>query len=287
MPYWKNMVMMVVATILWGVVCGVHSYAESENPLHLEQYLGKNLIALSPEELLPLTTFLQQRVPKPHPWYSPYSVWQRDTEHDSQEFIMLEVETLPTIPSADMLYVHVYNPDTDTMRTWFCSAGWRQVIVGAGYTYNTPLQQSIIMIATQNVLYANKKPADRHYYGIHDDELYLIRIEKGTGELVPNTYAAPNRMIGIQDVMWKAEGVLEMLTSDRPVALLAALVFLGGSHLYPVQPSTMLHEPLEQAQIAQDLFHDPVVKERIQHLQASELTWIREAASLALQNFGQ
>lgn len=171
------------------------------------------------------------------------------------------------------------------MRTWLCSAGWRHVIVGAEYAYNAPLQQSIIMIATQNVLYANKKPADRHYYGVHEAELYLIRIEKGTGDLVPNTYAAPNRMIGIQDAIWEAEGLLDMLTSEHPVPLLSALVFLGGSHLYPVQPTKMLHEPLDQAQIAQDFFHDPVVKEHIHHLQGSELMWVREAASLALQNF--
>ncbi len=122
------------------------------------------------------------------------------------------------------------------------------------------------------------------YYGLLNDHLVLLRLEDSSGKAIPNEFGAPNWTVGPilkspKEVRWE-----EILSSGDSTERLAALVWLGGTHVGPgVPPGTeVYHEDRTLGAFCEELRARPGIMARLRALANSPNPWEREAALLAL-----
>jgi hypothetical protein len=127
---------------------------------------------------------------------------------------------------------------------------------------------------------SGKGPVARQFFVLRGTHLDLVRLENTSGAVLPNRY--DGRSVG----SWIGETRVRQfevdLGSSDPCDVLAALVWLGGTHWKPGEapPSRPVSEQFLTAQAAR-LRRDEKVRARIDQLTRSDHPWIREAAVLA------
>jgi hypothetical protein len=114
------------------------------------------------------------------------------------------------------------------------------------------------------------------YYAFLADGPALIRLERRTGESVPNPYLRGDP-IGPPPVTRTPVEWERRLSSERPREVLAALVWLGGIH----SPSTAGSESVEQVATFSETSGRPGVRQKLRDLSRSPHPWIADAAEQA------
>lgn len=118
--------------------------------------------------------------------------------------------------------------------------------------------------------------ASIEYYSFLPDGPALLRLERRTGESVPNPYLRGDP-IGPPPVTRTPSEWERRLSSDRPGEVLAVLVWLGGIH----SPTTEGSESFEQVATFSETSGRPGVRQRLRELSRSPHPWIAHAAEQA------
>jgi hypothetical protein len=127
----------------------------------------------------------------------------------------------------------------------------------------------------------------RQFYGLAGSRVALIRLEGAKGGLFRNTYIYPNQMIGPMPPRRVPEEWEAALKSDDRVAVLEALVWLGGRHLDASDEFSLRmvggvsHEEISDAELFAAVWQRPGIQAALDLLVRSSAPWVREAATLA------
>jgi hypothetical protein len=185
-----------------------------------------------------------------------------------------------SIPGDFPIRAHVFTGEGEWLTSENFSGGWRAFCGSPTVTHSTMIGAEIIKIGCA----PDGVATWTQYYGLRNNRLVLLRLEDEFGKAIPNEYGAPNWTMGPipkapQEINWE-----EMLSSGSLPERLAALVWIGGTHVDPNLPADWesFHEDIRIGAFCEELRRRPGVAARLQELAASSNLWEREAALLAL-----
>jgi len=124
---------------------------------------------------------------------------------------------------------------------------------------------------------------ERQYYALQKDAIVLVRIEDSMGEPLRNLYAFEGNVRGPSLPLRTSKEWVEALRSKEVPTVLNALVWLGGTHVAPMDGDLAPGmESWRDALVADQVRRDPNVRALLEEYRTSRNLWIREAAGLAL-----
>lgn len=264
-----------VMAILFSGILIAHTEPSSNLAATFPKMVGKPKEKLYGDHTKLLTEFFKKD--KAVPWH----VWHFKNTAKEDRYVLFSGKPLQQIPGKSGAVVRLFSANGKQLGIWSISTGWRIDIKSAEFRYDKNLQAPTIIINTAPSI--NGRNIAKQFFAFHDNILYFVRAENGTGQLIRNNYMVPNWTLGYNVSNRKKNQWLEDLKSDSMVTQLAALTYIGGVHMNPNKPSHENYhsESVEEANIAKEVRSDPSAKEIIKRLAQNESDWLREAAEIA------
>jgi hypothetical protein len=158
---------------------------------------------------------------------------------------------------------------------WSFQTGWRVFLKLAIHEYLSRLRADVVVFDTGPI---------KEYFAVGDGGLRLVRLEDGQGRAAQNEYVFPNFEIGMAPAAVSVDQWVGVLESSDKADVLATLVFLGGRHVAE-RERQLVSEPHESkyAALFLQLAGDARIRDLVRGLMASDDSWIREAAELAVR----
>jgi hypothetical protein len=188
------------------------------------------------------------------------------------------------IPGDFPVRAHVFTWDGGWLSKEDFSGGWRTDWVSARAVCPKNVGLEVIEVSACGSMDNNTVPLSKQYFALRKDHVVLVRLEDRAGKAIPNEYGAPNWTIGPIPKFPRDEDWQGTLLSDDLTDRLAALVWLGGTHVDPGFPpgTEVYHEDRTLGAFCEDLRRRPGISARLRVLADSPNLWECEAARLAL-----
>lgn len=208
-------------------------------------------------------------------------IWRLPTANGPR-FVLVQGEHIFNVPGTSSAHIHLFDTLGRLVHTSSFSTGWRIDVIDAAIEAGKIKGESLICIRTEPVI--NGADIARQFYAIIDDSVTLIRIENESGECIPNTYSAPNHMVGPETIVRTEQEWLRALSATNTSEVLRTLTWLGGHHGKPFEnPGNILIESFGDATLHARVRENERTQTLLKSLLSSPDGWIGEAAQLAIQ----
>jgi hypothetical protein len=194
-------------------------------------------------------------------------------------YVLFSARGLFIIPGDSRGQAYIFDEQGKLLWTNNFSLGWRDEFLSAHLLKENPLKTFLIQVATS---YATQ------FYTVIDDELVLVRLQNKNDNR--NQFVADNWIVGPPVQKLSPKEWEKKLKSENPAEVLQCLVWLGGKHW----DLEMQHEKLPQYAHPSDeilknstavrwMLASDSIQAQLKKLQGSTITWVSEAATLALR----
>ena len=194
-------------------------------------------------------------------------------------YALIEEKPLLSIPGTSGICAHVFDAEGSLLDTSDFNSGHRIFLTEMKVEHSPEIGRAVLVIDSKGSV--NGADIARQFYALVGEQLLLIRLEDSGGRLARNTYVAPNHTIGVRLAGRSANEWARVLKSSDAAQALAALTWLGGTHL---NPRTRAHghslEDIREARLVEGLRSREDIKKTINALIDSENAWLRGAAEL-------
>ncbi len=268
--------------VLLPLLClTVSACAPKDVQTALDRYVGRDLRYVRPSRIKPLLESIGEQKDYHFFGTSPWYIW-RTGKGAATRYIVFEGQNGLLIPGGSSAKIHLLDGAALNINTWSFSTGWRIGIDDANFSRVDELVSDVITIETTG--YTHGLDVAKQYFAFSGDDLRFIRMENSKGRLIRNNYASPREALGVGIEGIGRKRWLALLRSANPVDVLAALTFLGGSHIDSEKRSEYYKaEDAGQARLFQELRASQEVVELLDQYLRSDSTWLRDAARLAVR----
>lgn len=194
-------------------------------------------------------------------------------------YALIEEKPLLSIPGQSRINAHVFDPEGDLLNSSEFNSGHRISITGMQVEHSPEIGRELLVVNSK----ASFNGADiaRQFYALVGKQLLLIRLENSGCQPVRNTYIAPNHTIGVRLAGRSADEWVGVMKSSDTVESLAALMWVGGTHLNPRTgaPGHFL-EDMSEARLVEEIRAREDTKATTNALIKSDNAWLRTASGL-------
>lgn len=260
----------------------------------LLSFQNQDLEGLKGEPLRAVTSAVEALTGKPDPDesgpYKPSLFRSISNSKGETRYLLVENGPLVIIPSESRLRVHVFDTTGRLLSTDDFGAGWRMIVTGMRVRDNDQIGHEALIVDSEYVFGGS---AATHYYALMGDRLELVyatALIQGEWLYRPdrNSYRDSNLTVG-PSIYRSAEDWEKALNSADNAEVLAALMWLGGSHADPKADATVWAEDRVEAEKFSTLRARDSVQRKLKELsevnEQADLTkfWIKAAAATALR----
>jgi hypothetical protein len=250
----------------------------------LLSFQGRDLTEIYGQQKAQLDTAIESlRTRKENEFLVPRLFSKVSTSKGEQRYVLIEESPLRMIPGDSRLRISLFNATGQLLSSSEFAAGWRIHLTEIRFVQVKDISGDILEVES----YQSIGGADVawQYYALVGDEMRLIRLEDSSRALTPNRYSTPNHTIGATQTCRSAADLQTALVSDDVAEVLATLTWLSGGHwnLKDGNEPAYWHEEPSQARLVEAVRASPAVKEAVDVLKRSDISWVREAATSAAE----
>ncbi len=250
----------------------------------LQGYVGKNLQALSEQEISAFQVIITQLVPnrnyREYFDYHPWRIWRFQEKQQATLYVLLDVDNTGPHPGSTGIRVTMLDNRGKMLTETIFKTGWRCYLRGVSLLESAEEDYPLIVLETDSWLGPDYAKQIYAKIGAHFD---LVRVENSTGQATRNRYYVRHFQCGPL-IPQQSESAWETdLKSEERFRVLRALIWLGGVHSdLPVDQTKEEAEKQEEALLVREMLKQKKVQDILQKCAASKDPWIKEAARLAL-----
>jgi hypothetical protein len=275
---------------LW-FIAGVFFFAgctQRNPPNRFAEFLHRDLRNLDAGSKARLDGLLRECLPEKYhgAFFDTWYLWQIQSSSGESRFILFQA-CVPIEVHSKFVVMHFLGPDGQHLQTCEISTGSRAIVNLASIQQEAAFNGYVLEICTSPVIYG--RDMRRQVYGVRDERVVLLRLENSAGKLVPNNYHNPNHTIGPDVPQRTPMEWSQALRSNDRLAVLEALVWLGGKHrkdLRPFPDNIGIEDGgIEDREVARGVATArglPSTKKAMRRLARGPDKWVTEAAACAL-----
>jgi hypothetical protein len=229
----------------------------------------------------------------PEPWR--LSAWNVE----GASWAVIEVAQSMSHPGADVIRPVLFDHNWKVVGKWRFAPGYRIYISELKIVRKDPISQPLLSVYLASggpFVIEEGKPAKplfhpddgiREYYTLSPSGVRLIRLERGNGDLIPNSYTWEKPAIGPDVTGRSAASWLSRLQSKAPEKQLEALVWLSGTHLSSkhAREQNVSRETRKDSLTYEALKKSKALLAHLAELTHSSNRWVREYARFTQTQF--
>jgi hypothetical protein len=264
----------VLAAVGWIFGWAVQESREWREIVALSE---KDLFRVTIEEESRVSAVLEKRYPRPDfPWGLPWAGLRLPGSGSDERIVLFHGGGLMWPPAISMIPISVLDGERrDRSVTWVLPGNDARIVGISRSVSGAPVPWCFGMTVDPK---RENQALERHIYALIDEKPVLIRLEDDRGAPRPNDYRSPYDRVGEEVPERSAEDWERGLYSSELGEVLRALMWLGGLHYPPGEPSGSEESASSRLSFAAAL-ERPGVKARLRELLGHPHPWVAEAAA--------
>jgi len=263
-----------LAVIGWIFGLAIHEAREWREIVALSE---KDLGQVTTDEERRVSELLEKRYPRPDaPWGLPWAGLHLLGSGGDERIVLFHGGGSLWIPAISMMPISVLDGERrDRSRTWVLPGDGARIAGISRSVAGAPVPWCFELTVDPH---REDQALERHVYALIDEKPVLIRLEDDRGAPRPNDYRSPYDRVGEEVPDGSPEDWERSLNSVDLGEVLRALMWLGGLHYPPGEPSGSEESATSRASFAAAMERRGV-RAKIVELRDHPHRWVAEAAS--------